>query len=86
MRIEINSFPSLPISITTILPKHRREALPLRKKKKPQKPILEHLVANGTPKASSNGEGCGGKTQSEKESPVEEVVRDMGLGGRGIYR
>ncbi|KAE8037890.1 hypothetical protein FH972_010443 [Carpinus fangiana] len=56
------------------------------KKINKNKPILELLVANGTPKASTDGGGCGGKTQSEKEPPVEEVVRDMGLDGRGICR
>jgi hypothetical protein len=77
------------LAVTAILPKHIRETLTLRKKiknKNKNKPILELLVANGTPKASTNEGGCGGKTQSEKEPPVEEVVRDMGLDGRGICR
>jgi hypothetical protein len=77
-----------------ILPKHIRETLTLRKKKKKNKKQNKKkpLETNTRPscgqwhtKSEQRYEGCcGGKTQLEKELPVEDVVRDMGLDGRGI--
>jgi hypothetical protein len=80
-----SSNPSWVLVVTTILPKHRRETLPLRKKKNLRNQYSNILWPMANQKRAATEE-VAVETQSKKEPPEEEVVRDMGLDGRGICR